>query len=88
MAGPCVGHGTANPQEDRFVIDDMYFDCKTGLWMSKKGSTQPELLCHTGVKWHGERQEYHPHPRFLPDGKRVAFSSTMSGSSEVYIVEV
>lgn len=88
MAGPCVGHGTANPQEDRFVIDDMYFDCKTGLWMSKKGSTQPELLCQTGVKWHGERQEYHPHPRFLPDGKRVAYSSAMSGSGEVYVVEV
>jgi len=88
MAGPCVGHGTANPQEDRFVIDDMYFDCKTGLWMSKKGSIQPELLCQTGVKWHGKRQEYHPHPRFLPDGKRVAYSSAMSGSGEVYIVEV
>lgn len=88
MAGPCVGHGTANPQQDRFVIDDMYFDCKTGLWVAKKGSTQPEMLCQTGVNWHGEIQEYHPHPRFLPDGKRVAFSSAKTGSGEVYIVEL
>ena len=88
LAGACVGHGTANPQEDRFVIDDMYFDCKTGLWMSKKGSVEAELLCQTGVNWHGERQEYHPHPRFLPDGKRVAFSSALNGSGEVYIVEL
>lgn len=88
LAGACVGHATANPQEDRFVIDDMYFDCKTGLWMAKKGSVEAEFLCQTGVNWHGERQEYHPHPRFLPDGKRVAFSSAMNGSGEVYIVEV
>ncbi len=88
MAGPCIGHGTANTEEDRFVIDDLYHDCKTGLWMSKKGSPKPELLCQTGVSWFGKRQEYYPHPRFLPDGKTVAFSSTMSGSCEVHLVEL
>jgi oligogalacturonide lyase len=88
LAGACVGHGTANAEEDRFVIDDMYFDCKTGMWISKKGSTEAKLLCQTGVNWHGKRQEFHPHARFLPDGKRVAFSSEMSGTGEVYIVEV
>jgi len=88
LAGACVGHGTVNAEQDRFVIDDLYHDCKTGLWMSKKGSTQPQLLCQTGVSWKGEPQEHHPHPRFLPDGKRVAFTSTMSGSAEVYLVEI
>ena len=88
MAGPCVGHGAANSQQDRFVIDDMYFDCKTGLWLAKKGSTKPTLLCQTGVNWQGESQEHHPHPRFLPDGKTVSFTSAMTGSPEVYLVEV
>jgi len=88
LAGACVGHGTANAQQDRFVIDDMYNDCKTGLWMSKKGSTEPQLLCRTGVSWKGQPQEFHPHPRFLPDSRTVAFTSMMSGSNEVYLVEV
>jgi len=88
MAGPCVGHGTANDQQDRFVIDDMYNDCRTGLWISKKGSNKPELLCRTGVSWKNQRQEFHPHPRFLPNGKTVAFTSDMTGSPEVYLVEI
>ncbi|MFB3827189.1 MAG: oligogalacturonate lyase family protein [Bryobacteraceae bacterium] len=88
LAGACVGHGTVNAAEDRFVIDELYNDCKTGLWFSRKGSIQPELLCQTGADWSGQPQESHPHPRFLPDGKTVAFTSSMSGSSEVYLVEL
>jgi hypothetical protein len=88
LAGSCVGHGTANGAEDRFVIDDMYMD-NTGLWMAKKGSIEPQLLCQTGVQWYGnEMQEVHPHPRFLPDGKTVAFTATVTGTSEVYLIEV
>jgi Tol biopolymer transport system component len=88
LAGACVGHGTANGEEDRFVIDELYNDCKTGLWVSRKGSMEPELLCQTGADWTGKGQEFHPHPRFLPDGKRVSFTSARTGSSEVYIVEL
>ncbi len=88
LAGACVGHGAVNAAQDRFVIDELYNDCTTGLWMSRKGSTEAALLCQTGVNWQGKRQEYHPHPHFLPDGKTVAFSSAMSGSGEVYLVEL
>ncbi len=88
LAGPCTGHGTANAAEDRFVIDESYNDCTTGLWYSRKGSVQPELLCQTGVNWAVGRQEYHPHPKFLPDGRRASFTSSMSGTGEVYIVEL
>ncbi len=88
LAGPCTGHGTVNAVQDRFVIDETYNDCTTGLWYSRKGAVQAELLCQTGVNWAGARQEYHPHPKFLPDGKRVSFTSAMSGSGEVYIVEL
>lgn len=88
LAGPCTGHGTANPAEDRFVIDEIYNDCAVGLWFSRKGAVQAELLCQTGVNWAGDRQEYHPHPKFLPDGRRVSFTSAMSGGGEVYVVEL
>lgn len=88
LAGSCLAHGTANAQEDRFVVDELYHDCKTGLWMARKGCPEPELLCQTGVSWEDKEQEYHPHPRFLPNGTGVSFTSAMSGSPEVYIVEV
>jgi len=90
LAGACVGHGTANAAEDRFVVTEVYRDFKTGLWMSRKGSTQPELLCQTGVDpsqfplYSGASA----HPRFLRDGKTVAFSGAMTGSGEVYLVEL
>jgi Tol biopolymer transport system component len=90
LAGSCTGHGTANPQEDRFVVTEIYNDFQTGLWMSRKGRPEPELLCQIGTdpakypQWVGASA----HPRFLPDGKTVAFSSVMSGSGEVYLVEL
>jgi len=88
LAGSCLAHGTANPQEDRFVVDELYHDCKPGLWMAEKGCTEPQLLCRTGVDWEDREQEWHPHPRFLPDGTRVSFTSAMSGSPEVYVIEL
>jgi hypothetical protein len=35
LAGPCTGHGTANPQEDRFVVSEIYNDFKTDLIRGK-----------------------------------------------------
>lgn len=90
LAGPCNGHPTANPQEDRFVINEMYQDRTKGLWMSKKGSPEPEFLCRAGRGGHKIPSGHggSAHTRFLPDGKRVAFSSALTGSGELYIVEV
>ncbi len=90
LAGACNGHGTANHQEDRFVINEIYRDVTKGLWMSKKGSPQPEFLCRAGKGGHDIPSGHggSAHVRFLPDGKRVAFSSALTGSGELYIVEV
>jgi Tol biopolymer transport system component len=88
LAGGCVGHGAANGEQHRFVIDELYNDCKTGLWTSRKRSSEPELLCQTGADWAGKAQEFHPHPRFLPDGRTVSFTSAMTGSCEVYLVQL
>ena len=89
LAGSCNGHGTANPQEDRFVMNEIYRDFARGLWLSKKGDPTPQFLCKAGKGGH-EIPSGHGgscHPRFLPDGKRVAFSSALTGSGELYIVE-
>ncbi len=90
MAGPTTGHGSANHEEDRFVASEIYGNSTDGLWMSKKGSTQPELLVHTGYdpSKFPSGSGASAHPRFLPDGKRLIFSSAMTGSPEVYMVEV
>lgn len=89
LAGSCNGHGTANPQEDIFVVTEIYRDFASGLWMSRKGSSTPELLCQTGWKHGGAAfGGTAAHPHFLPDGKRVAFNSIMSGSPEIYLAEI
>jgi Tol biopolymer transport system component len=69
---------------------EIYTDFKTGLWISRKSSPTPELLCYTGV----DPSKFPPftganaHPRFLADGKTVIFSGAMTGSGEVYRVEL
>ena len=90
LVGACTGHGTANPAEDRFVVNEIYRDVSKGLWISKKGDPTPQFLCKAG-KGSYDIPPYHggsAHPRFLPDGKRVAFTSALTGSGELYIVEV
>jgi oligogalacturonide lyase len=88
LAGACKGHGTANANEDRYVANEIYCEYEHGLWFSSKGHPEPELLCQTGWSPGEEYSGYSAHPRFLPDGKRVVFSSTKTGSGEVYMVEI
>jgi oligogalacturonide lyase len=83
MRGPCRGSATVNAEQDRFVATDIYDDYSAGLWMSRKGDIAPQLLCQTG----GE-SGVGAAPRFLRDGKTVAFSKGKKGSSEIYLVEV
>lgn len=90
LAGACDGHGTANPQEDRYVVNELFRDTEQGLWIAKKGSSQPEFLCRAGKGGHTipTGQGGAAHARFLPDGKRIAFSSAITGSGELYLVEI
>jgi oligogalacturonide lyase len=90
LAGGCTGHATVNGAEDRFVMNELYRDSEVGLWLAKKGSPHPELLCRAGKGGHAipPGQGGSAHARFLPDGKRVAFSSAITGSGELYIVEI
>jgi hypothetical protein len=88
MHGPTIAHCTTNPAEDRFVADEV-FGQTDALWMSRRGSLQPEVLCQI-TDWfetrEGVRQAkpYHPHSRFLPSGNAVAFN----GQGNAFLVEL
>lgn len=90
LAGTNIGHGTVNTEEDRYVIDELFSDTSS-LWISKKGSPTPELLCKMKADWFETRPDgvysptrHHPHPRFLPNSTGVTFSS----AGEIYRVDL
>jgi len=85
LAGPTHAHGTAGPDEDIFVVDECFGD-RDHLWVAYEGSWEPKMLCRTGSSW--AKQKLHPHPRFLPTGKAVLFTSDRTGSGELYMVSV
>jgi hypothetical protein len=91
LAGPTISHGTGSSMEDRWVADENKNDT-TSLWISRKGSPTPTLLCKMAQDWFAidpktkERNAtpYHPHPRFLPNDTGVTFNS----GHEMYLVEI
>jgi len=85
LAGATRAHGTASPDEDIFVVDELFGD-RDHLWVAYEGSWEPRMLCRTDSSW--AREELHPHPRFLPTGKAVLFTSDRTGSGELYMVSV
>jgi len=85
LAGATRAHGTVSPEEDIFVVDELFGD-RDHLWVAYKGSWEPTMLCRTGSSWSNEM--LHPHPRFLPTGKAVLFTSDRTGSGELYMVSV
>ena len=49
LAGGTHAHAAANPEEDRFVEDEMY-GRTDAIWIAKKGSFKGEILCQT-IPW-------------------------------------
>ena len=85
LAGATHAHGTASPDEDIFVVDELFGD-RDHLWVAYEGSWEPKVLCRTESSW--ANQKLHPHPRFLPTGKAVLFTSDRTGSGDLYMVSV
>ena len=85
LAGATHAHGTASPDEDIFVVDEL-FGNRDHLWVAYGGSWEPKVLCRAESSW--AKQKLHPHPRFLPTGKAVLFTSDRTGSGELYMVAV
>lgn len=86
LAGSSVAHNAVNAEEDRFVVDELYHDT-TALWTSRKGSTEPEILCQLAADWWVGPERAgrdHPHSRFLPNSQGLTFSS----AGEIYLVEI
>jgi Tol biopolymer transport system component len=89
LRGPNIGHGCANPEEDRFVVDELLTDTSS-LWFARKGSNEPQFLHKMSADWFAPQNgvlqptPFHPHPRFLPDGTGLVFNS----GGEIYLVEM
>ena len=89
LSGANIAHGCANPEEDRFVVDELLTDTSS-LWFSRKGSPTPQFLCKMAADWFAPRDgvfqttRFHPHPRFLENGTGVLFNS----GGEIYLVEL
>jgi hypothetical protein len=90
LAGPNIAHIAASPEEDRFVADELHTDTSS-LWISRKGSPTPQLLCKMAEPWFVPNAQgrlnttrHHPHPRFLPNGMGLTFNS----GGEIYLVDL
>lgn len=89
LRGPNIAHSCVNPEEDRFVVDELLTDT-TSLWLAKKGSNEPEFLHKMSADWFAPRDgvlettPFHPHPRFLPNGTGLVFNS----GGEMYLIEM
>jgi len=94
LAGGTVGHCTANAEEDRFAMDERYTDGSC-IWLARKGSVEPKLLCQMPVSWFSPGpngaigpQWVHPNIRFLPDGTGITYASGDHSGTNVYLVQV
>lgn len=90
LAGAVIAHGCVNPEEDRFVVDELCGET-SALWIAQAGSSVPTMLCRmshdwfeTGTTGRREATRHHPHPRFLPSGAGLTFNS----GGEIFLVEV
>ncbi len=81
-----TGHIHSN--DITLVVGDGNRDGKViRLWKwNGKGYENPRILCEHRSSFH--IQQVHVHPRFSPDGKKVLFTSDMSGYGNIYLVDV
>lgn len=57
------------------------------VWtMGEDGYDQPRVLCAHGSTF--KNQDAHPHPRLTPDGKKVLYTSDISGNNQIYLASL
>ena len=53
----------------------------------RDGQQLCEVLCRHDTEEPEEDQRCHPHPAFTPDGRRVVFTASHAGQSNIYLVD-
>ena len=73
--------------EDMIIGDGNKDSAYLRIWQRKEhGYDQPRALCTHGSTF--KNQDAHPHPRLTPDGKKVLYTSDMSGNNQIYLVDI
>jgi oligogalacturonide lyase len=85
--GRAYGHYNLHPDGATMITDGEARPGCISLVHLKDGQQEYNVLCRHDSYRFGDDQRCHPHPSFTPDGKRVVFTSNVSGSSNVYITD-
>ena len=74
--------------DEKIIIGDGSRDSAyLRVWtIGENGYDQPKVLCHHGSTF--KNQDAHPHPRLTPDGKKVLYTSDISGNNQIYLAEL
>lgn len=79
-------HTQANAQGTLFVGDGSEKEPFLKLYRLQNEALQERILWRHGGSF--ARQEWHPHPRFAPDGRSVLFTSSRDGNGNIYRIWV
>jgi oligogalacturonide lyase len=79
-------HTHANAEGTLFVSDGNPREPDISVYALREGRLETLLQFRHNGSW--AKQEWHPHPRFLPDGKQIVFTSNTSGDGNVYLLRL
>lgn len=80
------GHTHANADGTLLVGDGSEKEPYLSLYTLRDGKLEGGQIFRHGSSF--TRQEWHPHPRFLPDGHRIVFTSSREGNGDVYLLRL
>lgn len=86
-AGRVYAHYNLHPGGEGMVTDGEAEPGCISRVRLEDGEQRFEVLCRHDTVEPVEDQRCHPHPQFTPDGRRVVFTSSRGGSSNVYLVD-
>ncbi|KAF7598393.1 MAG: hypothetical protein CGU29_12805 [Candidatus Dactylopiibacterium carminicum] len=80
------GHTHANAQGTLFVGDGNTRMPSINVYALRDGQLETRLQYRHDGSW--AKQEWHPHPRFLPDGQHIVFTSNRAGDGNLYLLRL
>ncbi|MBS1208661.1 MAG: Oligogalacturonide lyase [Proteobacteria bacterium] len=79
-------HTHANAEGTLFVGDGSPRAPFINVYALRDGKLEGGPLFRHDGSW--AKQEWHPHPRFLPDGRQIVFTSNRGGDGNVYLLKL
>lgn len=79
-------HTHANAEGTLFVGDGSPRAPFINVYALREGKLEGGPLFRHDGSW--AKQDWHPHPRFLPDGRQIVFTSNRGGDGNVYLLQL